>query len=118
MPELNVSYMILEMHLVMFIKAKLLSTYCLNLYRSQLWNFSSIDDQSFICSMAQIYKASMEFAVSNHDNSLHSAHDTIICDVCLARDNHYHELPHLPSYTEIVMLIEHVCTTQHFPFLV
>ena len=29
------------------VKAKLLSTYCLDLYGSQLWNFTSIDVQSF-----------------------------------------------------------------------
>ena len=29
------------------VKAKLLSTYCLHLYVSQLWNYSSIDAQSF-----------------------------------------------------------------------
>ena len=48
MLELTVSYVILEMHLFMLIKAKLLSTYCLDLYELQLWNFSSIDAQSFI----------------------------------------------------------------------
>ena len=44
------------------------------------------------------------------DNSLYSAHGTIIRDLCLARDNHY-QSPHMLSYyTEIVMLIEHFCT--------
>ena len=48
--------------------------------------------------------------MSIQDNSQYSAYDTIICDLCLARDNHY-QLPHLLSYTEIVMLIEQLCTT-------
>ena len=48
MLELTVSYMILKMYLFMLIKAKTLSTYCLDLYGLQLWNFSSIDAQSFI----------------------------------------------------------------------
>ena len=47
--------------------------------------------------------------MSNQDNSLYSAHGTIIRDLCLARDNHY-QSPHMLSYTEIVMLIDHLCT--------
>ena len=47
--------------------------------------------------------------MSNQDNSLYSAHGTIIRDLCLARDNHY-QSPHFYHYTEIVMLIEHLCT--------
>ena len=47
--------------------------------------------------------------MSNQDNSLYSAHGTTIRDLCFARDNHYQSL-HLLSYTEIVMLIEHLCT--------
>ena len=50
--------------------------------------------------------------MSNQDNSLYSAHGTMIRDLCLARDNHY-QSPHLLSYTEIVMLIKHLCTAQH-----
>ena len=46
--------------------------------------------------------------MSNQDNSLYSAHGTIIRDFCLARDNHY-QSPHMLSYTEIVMLIKHYC---------
>ena len=34
------------------VKAKLISTYCLDLYGSQLWNYSSADVQSFLCSVA------------------------------------------------------------------
>ena len=48
--------------------------------------------------------------MSNRDNSLYATQGTIICDLCLARDNHY-QSPHMLSYTEIVMLIEHLCTT-------
>ena len=46
MLELTLSYMILEMYFFMLKQIKLLSTYCLDLYGSQLWNFSSIDVQS------------------------------------------------------------------------
>ena len=36
------------------VKAKLLSIYCLDLYGSQLWNYSSIDVHTvFLCSVAQ-----------------------------------------------------------------
>ena len=35
------------MYPVMYVKSKLLATYCLDLYGSQLWNYSSIDVQSF-----------------------------------------------------------------------
>ena len=55
----------------------------------------------------------------NQDNSLYSAHGTIIRDLCLARDNHY-QSPHMLSYTEIVMLIENLCNALHallFSFL-
>ena len=45
----------------------------------------------------------------NQDNSLYSAHGKIIRDLCLARDNHY-QSPHMLLYTEIVMLIDHLCT--------
>ena len=47
-------------------------------------------------------------SLSNQDNSLYSVHGTIICDLCLARENHY-QSTHLLSYTEIVMLIENLC---------
>ena len=47
--------------------------------------------------------------MSNQDNSLYSAHGTIIRDLCLTRENHY-QPPHMLSYTEIAMLIEHLCT--------
>ena len=47
--------------------------------------------------------------MSNQHNLLYSAHGTIICDLCLESDNHY-QSPHLLLYTEIVMLIEHLCT--------
>ena len=55
MLELTASYMILEIYLV-----QLLLTYCLDLYGSQLWNFSSIDVQSFFVvwrkSMRRLWK--------------------------------------------------------------
>ena len=46
--------------------------------------------------------------MSNRDNSLYSAHGTIIRDLCLARDNHY-QSPHMLSHTETAMFIEHLC---------
>ena len=64
-------------------------------------------------------KCILSLYMSNQGNSLHSAHGTRIRDLCLARDNHY-QSPHLLSYTEIVMLIEHLCTASHallFSFL-
>ena len=46
MGKLTAFYMILKMYPVMLIKSKLLASYCLDLYGSQLWNYSSIDVQS------------------------------------------------------------------------
>ena len=48
--------------------------------------------------------------LSTYENLLHSAHGTIIRDLCLARDNYY-QLTHLFSHAEIIMLIEFLCTT-------
>ena len=38
------------------VKAKLLSTYCLDLYGSELWNYSSIAVQS-LCSVEEAYRS-------------------------------------------------------------
>ena len=46
------------------VKAKLLSTYCLDLYGSQLWNFSSIEVQSFFVAWRKSIRRLMEIA--NH----------------------------------------------------
>ena len=46
MQELTVFCMTLN-NVPCHVKAKLLSTYCLDLYGSQLWNYSSADVQSF-----------------------------------------------------------------------
>ena len=76
--------------------------------------------------------------MSNQDNSLYSAHGAMIRDLCLARvfiiwmiiiyTNYMIIIfkfsfsllsPHLLSYTEAVMLIEHLCTAQQccYPYL-
>ena len=38
------------------VKAKLLSTCCLDIYDSQLWNYSSTDEQSIYVAWRQIKK--------------------------------------------------------------
>ena len=70
---------------------------------------SNIGFHIWMLSLNDVVKC-ISLYMSNQDNSLYSAHGTIIRDMCLARDNHY-QLPHMLSYTEIVMLIDHLCTT-------
>ena len=48
--------------------------------------------------------------ISTNENLLHSAHGTIIRDLCLARNNYY-QSTHLFSHAEIIMLMEVLCTT-------
>ena len=62
----------------------------------------------WMLSLSEAFKC-ISLYMSNHNKSLYSVHGTIIRDLCLTRDNHY-QSPHLLSYTEIVMIIEHLCT--------
>ena len=62
------------------VKAKSLSTYCLDLYGSQLWKYSSIH-VVFLCSVVQNYKTSME--VTTHCSLLTSINDSILNDIVL-----------------------------------
>ena len=66
MPKLTVLCMILEMLLVMSKQSYYLYTYCLDLYGSQLWNYSSIDITVFLCSVAQNYKTPMKVTNTTH----------------------------------------------------
>ena len=43
---------------------------------------------SHILTLNEVTKC-ISLYISTHDNLLHSAHDTIIHDLCLARDNYY-----------------------------
>ena len=69
------------------VKVKLLSTYCLGLYGSQLWNFSSIEGLSFFVAWSKSIRRLWKLPTTTH---------------CLL-------LPHINDYTLIEFVLEQRC---------
>ena len=65
------------------VQAKLLSTYCLDLYGSQLWNYSGIDVQSFYVAWRKTIRRLWKLPNTTHCSLLPSINDCILIDIVL-----------------------------------
>ena len=63
------------------VKAKLVSTYCLDLYGLQLWYFCSIDVQSFYVAWRKTIRCLWKLPNINHCSLLPSINDCISIDI-------------------------------------
>ena len=65
------------------VKSKLLATYCLDLYGSQLWNYSSIDVQSFYVAWRKTIRRLWKLPNTTHCSLLPSINDCIPIEIIL-----------------------------------